>query len=94
MSEQDRVIHKSSMAALATAIGMVGARKIADSCKVTHQAVYKWRHLGVPESRAPGIESATQGKVRCEDICPGVEWERNGLGVVIAVRIPVSGSTE
>ncbi len=46
-------------------------------------AVKAWRLSGVPPAYCPRIERVTDGAVRCEDLCPDVEWE--------VLRQPVTG---
>lgn len=36
------------------------------------------------------IEQFTAGQVRCEDLRPDVEWERDADGRVVSYRVPVS----
>ena len=72
------------------ALRLVGVRALAAACRVTCQAVYKWRRSGVPVSRAAGIETSTAGAVRAEHVCPGVTFTRAADGRVISYTLRVS----
>lgn len=41
---------------------------------ISDQAVWKWVNGKVPAERCPGIEKASNGAVRCEDLRPDVDW--------------------
>lgn len=49
---------------------------LADLCGVSKGAVSQWKDADrqVPAEYCPLIERATDGKVRCEDLRPDVEW--------------------
>ena len=51
-----------------------GITRIAKACGVSPGAVSQWSRNGVPAERCPTIERLTGGQVRCEDLCPDVEW--------------------
>jgi hypothetical protein len=57
--------------------------------EISVQAIYKWREAGVPVERAPMIEAASRGAVRCEAMCPGWTWVRDGKGKLVARQIEV-----
>lgn len=49
------------------------ALAIGGTIKTGH--IYYWLNAGqVPAEHCPAIERATAGKVRCEELCPGVDW--------------------
>lgn len=75
--------HFKNPAALAAALAPFGA-------PITPQAIYKWRFSGIPLDRAPLIEVASKGEVRCDDLCPGVDWLRDGAGNVTGYSVPVA----
>jgi len=64
--------------ALEKAIKVMGtqtalAAAIGGSVKTGH--VYYWLEAGrVPAEHCPAIERSTGGAVRCEELCPGVDW--------------------
>src|SRR3569623_1575127 len=69
--------------ALAEALSAVGER-------ITPQAIYKWKKKGIPLDRAPQIEVASSGALRCEALCPQVDWIRGEDGQVIGYSVPVA----
>lgn len=64
------------MNALQQAIEITGSQtKLAAALGVRVQVVNNWIRRGnVPPGYAPGIEAATGGQVRAEDVCPSVPW--------------------
>ncbi len=77
--------------ALVHVIARAGGRsKVAAACRVRYQAVQKWEANGVPLDRCAAIESATGGQVRCEDLRPDVEWQRDAAGSVTGYLVKVS----
>lgn len=64
------------MNALQKAIDISGGQtKLAAALGVRVQVVHNWTRRGnVPPGHAPGIEAATQGQVKAEDLCPSVPW--------------------
>jgi DNA-binding transcriptional regulator YdaS (Cro superfamily) len=82
MSYKTVIAHFGTPSALAAALAPYGE-------KITPQAIYKWRDAGVPRDRAPLIEDASGGRLRAEDICPSVEWERDKGGNLTGYRVPV-----
>lgn len=40
----------------------------------SHQTIQSWLKNRVPAEHCPGIELATAGAVRCEDLRPDVPW--------------------
>lgn len=73
--------------ALERALSLVGVHALAKACGCTYQAVYKWRRAGVPASRAAGIESATSGEVRAEEVCPDSTFLRDAAGRVTGYTV-------
>jgi len=57
-------------------LGLMSQEEFAEKMGVTPSMVSHWVNGRVPVAaeRAPTIEKLTQGKVRCETICPGPEW--------------------
>jgi DNA-binding transcriptional regulator YdaS (Cro superfamily) len=53
------------------------ATKLAKALDVTTQAVCFWRDgkREIPADKCPLIERVTDGKVRCEDLRPDVDWQ-------------------
>jgi DNA-binding transcriptional regulator YdaS (Cro superfamily) len=74
--------HFKTAAALAEALAPYGEF-------ITTQAIYKWRDAGVPVERAPLIEDASGGKVRCEQIVDGWKWIRDGRGNLVARQMRI-----
>lgn len=52
------------------------ASKLAEALGVTPTAVSEWasEKKSVPAERCIAIERATDGRVRCEDLRPEVDW--------------------
>lgn len=50
--------------------------KLAEDLGVTPTTVSEWAAAkkSVPAERCPAIERATDGRVRCEDLRPDVDW--------------------
>lgn len=64
------------------AIELLGSQEaFALACGVKTQAVTRWKR-DVPAERAPLIERVTRGEVRCEELCPHIEWIRDARGKV------------
>lgn len=57
--------------------------KIARAVGVHAVMVSQWAagSKQIPEDRAPALEAATEGSVRCEEVCPEARW----------VRVPADG---
>ena len=51
-----------------------GQSKLAELIGVSTQSITNWKSRGVPAEHAPDIERATAGQVRCEELCPEVNW--------------------
>lgn len=70
------------MSALQTAIDYAGGQtELARRLGVRQSLVSMWKTRGnVPAEHCPGIERATEGFVRCEQLRPDVDWGylRNG----------------
>lgn len=49
-----------------------GLGRLADSLKVTYQAVQKWRKKGVPAERCRDVEAVTGGAVTRYELRPDV----------------------
>ena len=63
--------------ALEKAISLVGSASArAARLGLTKGAISQWKGEGkkVPADHCPEIEKATNGKVRCEDLRPDVDW--------------------
>jgi DNA-binding transcriptional regulator YdaS (Cro superfamily) len=59
------------------AAGIVGSQAaLAAALNVTKAAVSQWKDEDrkVPAEHCPAIERLTNGKVRCEDLRPDIEW--------------------
>lgn len=82
MSYQTVMSHYLTPSALVAALDSCG-------CSITPQAIYKWREAGVPTDRAPLIEAASGGVLRCEQICPDVDWLRDAKGNITGYRVPI-----
>lgn len=81
-----------SIAALQKAIELVGVVRIARHCGIAPQAVMRWKInkiAPVPADRAPGVEAATGGRVRCEDLRPDVAWHRDADGHPVAYTVRI-----
>lgn len=78
---------------LQRALALVGIGVVARHCGISPQSVHRWKVSGVPFDRAPGIEVATGGRVRCEDICPGVAWHRDEHGYPVAYTVRIESVT-
>lgn len=62
---------------LNTVIAIVGSMQaLAKHLGVTKGAVGQWKLPGrrVPAEHCPAIEKLVEGKVRCEDLRPDVDW--------------------
>jgi DNA-binding transcriptional regulator YdaS (Cro superfamily) len=75
--------HFRTPAVLAEALSALGER-------ITPQAIYKWKRKGIPLDRAPQIEVVSSGVLKCEALCPQVEWVRGEDGQVIGYSVSVS----
>lgn len=62
----------------------VAAALLPFGCRITPQAVYKWRGAGVPLDKVPLIEVASRGVVKCEQLRQDVRWLRDAAGNVTA----------
>lgn len=82
MSYQLLMQHFKNPAGLAAALAPFGT--------ITQQAIYKWRASGIPIDRAPLIEVASDGCVKCDDLRPDVEWIRDESGNVTGYNVPVA----
>lgn len=70
-----------------------GVGRLAHELGIRQSAVSNWLARGnVPADRAPAIEAATGGEIRCEDLRPDLTWERDAHGRVVAYRVPVPTS--
>jgi DNA-binding transcriptional regulator YdaS (Cro superfamily) len=68
--------YPNPMAALDAAVAIAGSMAALGSAAGVGQShVSMWkRRESVPAKYAPAIERATGGRVRCEDLCPDVDW--------------------
>lgn len=64
------------MTPLEKSVGLAGSQsELARRLGVVPQVVHNWIKRGqVPAERCPDIERATDGRVRCEDLRPDVDW--------------------
>lgn len=68
MTEAERL---QMLAALDRAIDCAGGmHPLAQRINVTRQAVYQWRHKGVPADRVVDIEGAVEGQVTRRELRP------------------------
>jgi DNA-binding transcriptional regulator YdaS (Cro superfamily) len=51
-----------------------GQAALSRELGVSIQVVGNWLARGVPVARCPDIERVTAGAVRCEELCPDVDW--------------------
>lgn len=53
------------------------------------QQVQQWLYdkRPVPLERCPRVETVTDGTVRCEDLRPDVDWQRDGTGRVTGYQV-------
>ena len=77
-----------------TAVGIVGASKTAQLLDVKPPSVSKWlkRQRPVPAKHCPAIERATNGQVRCEQLFPGVIWNRDAAGKPVSYTIQIEAA--
>ncbi|MGE7139169.1 Cro/CI family transcriptional regulator [Luteibacter sp. NPDC031894] len=87
MSYQLLMAHFKNPSGLAQALTVQGV-------SISPQAIYKWQRQGIPVDRAPLIEAASNGVLRCEEVCPGVEWTRDKRGSVTGYNVPVNSTTK
>lgn len=53
-----------------------GLTSLGSKVGASKAVVWAWRDRGnVPPEYAPLVEAAVGGVVRCEDLCPSVNWE-------------------
>lgn len=81
MQQPARTPLEALEAVIAIAFGGVAAR-MAEAFDVSDQTVSWWRKgvrdgkpVNFPEAFAPTCERLTGGAVRCEELCPHVEWD-------------------
>lgn len=67
---------EKAMEALNRAVEMLeGVNSFARAMKQPQSKVSNWKaRRSVPAKYAPTIERITNGAVRCEEVCPDVEW--------------------
>lgn len=64
------------------------AQRMGSSVRQGH--IWRWLQAGrVTPKFAPLMEAAVGGQVRCEDLCPDVEWQRDHNGRVFAYRVRI-----
>ena len=66
------------MDAIEKAAKILGSQtELAELCGVSRGAVSQWKgaERKVPAEYCPLIERATQGRVRCEELRPDVQWD-------------------
>lgn len=66
--------------------------KLAKLLDVTAQTVTVWKEKGVHEDRCPMVEAVTG--VRCEELRPDIQWDRDETGKVVSYRVPVKSMPE
>lgn len=72
------------------AVEIVGSKaELARRCGVTPQAISQWNPEAVPLDACPAIETATDGRVRCDALRPDTEWQRDQEGRVTGYVVPV-----
>ncbi|MGE4340446.1 MAG: Cro/CI family transcriptional regulator [Pigmentiphaga sp.] len=70
----DNISHQKTLVRRAISLAG-GAAAVATELGINRLSVYEWVSNGrVPAGRAPTIERMAGGAVRCEEICPGVDW--------------------
>lgn len=75
--------------ALERAIAAAGtAAELARKVGVLNQHIAHWKNRGVPADRCAGIESVTG--VRCEELRPDLNWQRDVAGNVTGYFVPAS----
>ena len=57
-------------------LGAGGPASVARQCKVSVQAVCFWRdgRRALPAEHCPTLERLNEGRIRCEDMRPDVDW--------------------
>ena len=64
------------------------ASKLAKLLGAPHPSrVTNWVKRGVPAEKCYAIEQALEGRVRCEDLCQDVQWNRDESGEVVSYTI-------
>jgi DNA-binding transcriptional regulator YdaS (Cro superfamily) len=84
----------TSEEALDKASEIVGSMQaLAVNLRVTKGAVGQWKLPGrrVPAEHCPAIERLTDGKVRCEDLRPDVDWAIVRTGLAPQTAQPYAG---
>jgi DNA-binding transcriptional regulator YdaS (Cro superfamily) len=72
------------------AVSLAGSKpKLAVAIGVNHSLIYQWLRgiRPIAPERCPAIESATG--VRCEELRPDVQWNRNADGAVTGYTVPL-----
>lgn len=66
----------STETAIQRAVAIVGSQvALGAALGVGKSAVNQWvKGTSVPMRHCPAIERLTGGKVRCEDLCPDMDW--------------------
>lgn len=79
------------MNAITKAINIVGGTTVlASACSVSQPFIMQMKSgKPVPPKRCPAIERATNGEVRCEDLCPDLTWNRDSQGRVISYTVAI-----
>lgn len=64
---------------------------VARACGITSQAVSQWKK--VPLDHCPAIETATDGRLTCEQMRPDVQWQRDpATGRVNGYSVSISAA--
>lgn len=72
-------------------VGEIGQRAAAELLECSPSLISHWLcgRKAMTEDWAPVIERVSNGRVRCESLFPGIQWERE-RGVVVGYRVPVA----
>ena len=68
-----------------------GPQSLATILHLSRPAVAQWAagKRPVPREYIAAIERATNGEVRCEELCPGVTWNRDAAGNPFSYTIQI-----
>ena len=71
-----------------------GAQSLATILHLSRPAVAQWAagKRPVPREYIAAIEQATNGQIRCEDLCPGVTWNRDADGKPFSYTIRIEAA--
>lgn len=81
------------MTAIDRAIAAAGTQAdLARALGVLPQHLTNWRKRGIPADRCPDIERVTG--LRCEELRPELQWNRDEAGQVTGYTIPLPAKTQ